>query len=230
MGRIRIRHFVENAGGTAQCQTDIVAIEKTALGMIVAVAGQKIAPAKIVGTGNRGLLDGVRPNEIRRIFVLVLKDFFADGIDRVVTSRAFGPSGMAPGFKTIAHTLFRMMFCLNKEVGYAVLQKTIVRSTEQSGSPDVLRRRSEYVHHSLRGAQINCGVFLPIDEINEIFGEIPVFFAETLGKLVGKTGAYITHGELSMLVMLMISPIAHQMRFIGIKPIQFDAGVGIAID
>ena len=58
-GRVSIRRAVQDAGGTRQGDSKVIAIRPPALGMVVAAAGKKIVPGKIIGAGRRCLVHGI---------------------------------------------------------------------------------------------------------------------------------------------------------------------------
>ena len=194
---VRIGHIIEDTGGAGQCQPRVVAIEESAFGMVVAVAGQKVAPAKVVGARHGMLLDRIRPEVIRRVFVLLAIGIHSREGNPVVTGWTLGPGGVAPRFEAMPHPLLRVPLGLNEQIAQPLLQKPVVMGAEQGRLPDFLRRRAEDVHDALSRTQVDRKVLLAVGKINQVFGKIAVFRSVSVGELVGESWAHISASRIA---------------------------------
>src|ERR1019366_5367354 len=85
-------------------------------------------------------------------------------------------------------------------------------------------------HDILLGAEVAGCVLLPVHKIDKVPGKILVFGSIPCGIRASKTGTYITHGKLAMLVVVEVMPILLDVHFVRIKSVQPDTGCGISID
>ena len=141
---VRVRIVVDYANGACDRLTVVVAVGPAAFGVVVAAARKEIAPAEIVVARGRRLMYGIRPDEVRRIFVFIrLRLVIAPVVDR----RTLRPGRVSSGEHLFAVKLFRLSFRDGEQVDDALVQEIEIPAPEEPrllnaarvGRKDVLR-------------------------------------------------------------------------------------------
>ena len=226
---VGVGQFVDDPEAAGERKAVVVAIEPASLGVVVAVAREVVAPFEIVGAGGGGLLHRVRPDEVRRVFVVVPLGGLAKCVP-AVDGGALRPGGMGPGLEPVPDAGLRVVLRFREQIDHGVLQQPVVAGAEERRVGHGLRRFPPHVSRAGRRPQIADEVFLAVGEIDEPLREVAILLAVELREACAKRGRHVAHRELAVVVVGEVMPVLLDVHLVAVETVQFHPGVDVAID